>query len=52
MFDIIHHLEDFLRDLSQPPVSLHEEMVIRHRQEVDEQKRKDEERRLQSEREV
>ena len=52
IFDIVHHLEDFLRDRTQPPVSLHEEMVIRHQQEVDEQKRRDEEKRLQSEKEV
>lgn len=48
----MHHLEDFLRDKTQPAVSLHEEMVIRHQQEVDEQKRRDEEKRLQSEKEV
>ena len=52
IFDIVHHLEDFLRDLIQQPLSLHDEMVIRHQQEVDEQKRRDEEKRLQSEKEV
>ena len=52
IFDIVHHLEDFLRDQTQQPISLHDEMVIRHQQEVDEQKRRDEEKRLQSEKEV
>ena len=52
IFDIVHHLEDFLHDMPQQSLSLHEEMVIRHQQEVDEQKRKDEEKRLQSEKEV
>ena len=52
IFDIVHYLEDFLREKSQPQMSLHEEMVIRHQQEVDEQKRRDEEKRLQSEKEV
>lgn len=55
IFDIVHHLEDFLHDHTQPvvmPLSLHDEMVIRQKQEVDEQKRRDEEKRLQSEKEV
>ena len=48
----MHHLEDFLRDKPHQLLSLHEEMVIRHQQEVDEQKRRDEEKQLQFEKEV
>lgn len=51
IFDIVHHLEDFLHEITHG-LSLHDEMIIRHRQEVVEQKRRDEEKRLQSEKEV